>query len=96
MPRGLPRGFFTPFGSNTPELAPAWFENVGATLLATRSPSIASKLAPTKPNLVTWWNASGLAPGIFTDHGIPVYVSGLRGNVTATLTAQGYTIANEH
>ena len=32
----------------------------------------------------------------FIDHGIPVYVSGLRGNVTATLTAQGYTIANEH
>lgn len=32
----------------------------------------------------------------FIDHGIPVYVSALRGDVTATLTAQGFTIATDH
>jgi competence protein ComEC len=31
----------------------------------------------------------------FIDHGVPAYVSALRGNVTATMTAQGYTIATE-
>lgn len=32
----------------------------------------------------------------FIDHGVPVYVSALRGDVTATLTAQGFTIATDH
>jgi competence protein ComEC len=32
----------------------------------------------------------------FIEHKIPVYVSGLRGNVTVTLTAHGYTIETEH
>lgn len=31
----------------------------------------------------------------FAERNIPVYVSALRGNVTATLTAEGYTIATE-
>lgn len=53
------RTALTPGGSDAPEFAPAWFESVGACLSAT----VATKVAPTKPDSSGIVGMSGACPG---------------------------------
>ncbi|MBI2497478.1 MAG: MBL fold metallo-hydrolase [Opitutae bacterium] len=51
-------------------------------------------LVPSPKNL--WRSARSMRTrNYFIEHGIPVYVSGVNGNVTATLTARGYRVETE-